>query len=221
VTAASFYNTVIRHRLNKILALAREDPARVTRVRSRCGQVMTLLGLGWEWARNFAIAEETLLAAIDLGSSSPVELQAREGLERVREKQRSEIIRKERRRSEILNQRAVADATTSTAQKREQSSVSTSLKALGWIFAGVVIVLIIIGMLSPLDSATQTPPPRTISKEYLDALRKELEKKTNTAPPPRTAEQPDTDLSTLPPVRPPSPATHESIDFAGEASHEQ
>jgi hypothetical protein len=81
--AAVFYLDNIVPALARIQVVAADDPVRLSRAKSRCADVLTLLALGYEWAGWFVQAERTLLQALDLaGGAGQAEIQ--KSLDRVR-----------------------------------------------------------------------------------------------------------------------------------------
>lgn len=80
--ATGFYNDTINPALGRFYTLAAGDTDRLTRARSRCGEALELLGLGWEWSGKFVLAERTLLSALDLAQGSPAEVSIRKALAR-------------------------------------------------------------------------------------------------------------------------------------------
>jgi hypothetical protein len=81
--AAVFYLDTIVPTLARIQIVAADDPDRLSRAKSRCADVLTLLALGYEWSGWFVQAERTLLQALDLaGGAGQAEIQ--KSLDRVR-----------------------------------------------------------------------------------------------------------------------------------------
>jgi len=84
--AMLFYGRWIQGPLKGLCELAADDRDRLTRVRSKCGEELALLALGWEWSGYFARAEATLLEALALAAGSTAEADIRTALDRCRPK---------------------------------------------------------------------------------------------------------------------------------------
>ena len=85
--AADAYNATVNPTLTAFATLLADadEPWRLVRVRSACGDVLILVGLGWEWSGEYATAEATLVLAADLARGSPaVASRVDQALDRVR-----------------------------------------------------------------------------------------------------------------------------------------
>ncbi len=71
--------------VNALHKLSSGDSDRRARIRSRCGELMSLLALAYEWAGKYAVAERTLVRALEVAKGTVTELQLGKDLERVKQ----------------------------------------------------------------------------------------------------------------------------------------
>ena len=83
-TAVTAYNATVNPSLNTFCDLVGDgDPYRLTRVRAKCGDLLLLIALGWEWSGNFPTARGTLALAEGLAAGTPLAVRVAEAIARV------------------------------------------------------------------------------------------------------------------------------------------
>jgi hypothetical protein len=80
---ANAYESTVAPFLRQLPDLAGQDSERVARVLARCGQLVRLIGLGWEWSGRFVTSEETYKIALTMVAGSLTEPQVQDDLARV------------------------------------------------------------------------------------------------------------------------------------------
>ena len=81
--AAGIYERGILPTVSILMGLAKGLPDRLSRLRGRCGELLVLLALGWEWAGKYIVAEAQLQEALKISQGTLFEMQARKELDRV------------------------------------------------------------------------------------------------------------------------------------------
>jgi hypothetical protein len=77
------YDEKILPVMSALLQLSAGDNDRLTRLKSRCGELLVLLALGWEWSGRFVAAEQQLQQAMLIAAGTVAELEVRRELDRV------------------------------------------------------------------------------------------------------------------------------------------
>ncbi len=82
--AERIFDNSVKPALDGFCTLAADDPDRLIRVRSRCANILGLLGTGWDWSGNFEDAERVLTLALELAQGSLLENTVRSDLARIK-----------------------------------------------------------------------------------------------------------------------------------------
>jgi hypothetical protein len=188
--AAGAYNAHVDPALSRLRAVAGDDLHRMTRAKTRCADLLSLLGLGWEWSGKFVTAERTLLAALELASGSPGEAAIRKDLERVRPLAEHERLRDAtaagRDQPALWQARAAAKAAEIAGDLRQPQvaplpsgrpkPVKRSGNRLGWA-AIVAIILVLRGIATLVQSDSGSgsgPHPVSIDPGVLNSTLRDL-----------------------------------------------
>jgi hypothetical protein len=187
--AAAFYGQKIRPALKQLAALCADDPDRLVRVRSRCADVLALLGLGWEWSGQFIEAEWVLLEALDLARGTSAESAIQKSLDRCH--------------PEAERERAIQENRAERAEKRMEWAESLPLRPAGrvlktggtggstswrwgWV-AAIAAVAIVRGLMSTGNGGSGSGsryPQYDYQRRYMDSLGN-LDRPTRTFTTPR------------------------------------
>lgn len=98
--AADIYKDRVSPVLAVLMTESADDADRMMRVRSRAGEVLVLLALGWEWSVRHVAAEDQLNQALQIAAGTVTELDIRRALDRVTPLARLERAVQERGRIE-------------------------------------------------------------------------------------------------------------------------
>jgi hypothetical protein len=138
--AAAFYGEKIRPAMKQLAALCADDPDRLMRVHSRCADVLSLLGLGWEWSGEFIEAEWVLLEALEMARGTSAEESIQKSLDRCHPLA-------EQQRADKTERPALVETKPSRRPAKTASSGGSSFSWMAWI-AAVVAVAIVRGLMS-------------------------------------------------------------------------